>query len=148
MMTTGHENPMAIRRVAWVYVLVILLAGVFLRTVDLDGRCLWGDENESYNRANQPLSEVVLGLLHSSPHTPLYYSFLSGWLSFGKSDAYARTPSCFFGVASIFMAWLLLKRLASEKEAILATLLLALSPIHVMYSRLVREYALLSFLSL
>jgi hypothetical protein len=126
---------------------VILLLGITLRVADLDGRCFWVDEIESYEWGKMGLVSMVSFLIEHSPHLPLYPVVLHFWLKLGDSDSFARLLSLLFGVLSIYFAYKLISRICSKDVALVAAFFLAISPLHIMFSRIVREYALLSLLS-
>ena len=129
-------------------IILILFLGCVLRFVNLEGRCFWCDELESYNRVVQPVGEMLSELIRNTPRVPLYYTFLHFWLMFiGTSDAFARTLSSLFGVMTILVSYHFFRKLFDRKVALLSAFLLAISPFHIMLSRIVREYALVGLLS-
>jgi len=76
------------------------------------------------------------------------------WMHFfGTNEAAIRFPSLLFGVLSIYLIFLLGKKIFDEKVGLLASYLLAVSTIHIYYSQNARPYSmvacfvLLSFLS-
>ena len=131
-----------------VFLAFIIGLGLCLRVIDLDGKYFYCDEIESYDRARQGFTEVISSLIGGSPHLPLYESMLHLWLLMGNSDAFARLPSVVFGIASILLTWQLFKTISSQRIALFVALLFAVSPLHVMFSRMVREYSLLCMLSI
>ena len=130
----------------WVVILILILGSV-LRLANLEGRCFWCDELESYSRGIQPIMHMLSGLIRITPHIPLYYISLNFWLNFGTSDAFARTLSSIFGVMTILISYYFFKKLFDRKVALLSVFLLAISPFHIMFSRIVREYSLVCLLS-
>ncbi len=80
---------------------------------------------------------------------PLYELLLRFWMPPDGSDAWMRIPSAAFGVAAVWLAWILM-RARGQREAVAAAWLVALSPLLLMYSRIARAYSLacaLAFLS-
>ena len=144
MMVAYEQNKNRYRRAILLSLILILSFG--LRTANLGGKCFYCDEFESYNRASQQFMEVIRDLVGSSPHLPLYESILHFWLKLGKSEVFTRMPSVLFGIATILLTWGLLRILSCEKIAFLVAMLLAISPFHIMFSRMAREYSLLCFL--
>jgi len=63
------------------------------------------------------------------------------------SDAWMRLPSALLGIAAVAMAWGLM-RPAGGRAALFAVWFMALSPLHVMYSRIARPYSLACALAL
>lgn len=118
-------------------VLVITLAGV-LRLYHLGTESLWIDEGYSLRDA---LSHYSLTDIR-----PLYFRLLSFWMVFGKSEAWLRLPSAIFGILSVALLYILVDRLYGRRPAVLASLLLAVSPLHVNHSQEVRMYSLATML--
>ncbi|MDO9464375.1 MAG: glycosyltransferase family 39 protein [bacterium] len=130
----------------WIFILILIL-GSILRFINLEGRCFWCDELESYNRALQPASSMLANLIRNTPHIPLYYLLLHFWLNLGISDAFVRTLSSIFGVMTIIISYYFFKKLFDRKVALLSVFFLAVSPFHIMFSRMTREYSLVCLLS-
>ncbi len=72
---------------------------------------------------------------------PALYSYLQiPFISLLESSIFAsRLPSVLLGVISIFFSYLLIKQLLDRKYALLLSLLLAISPWHIMASRSTQE---------
>ncbi len=130
----------------WIFILILVL-GSILRFINLEGRCFWCDEFESYNRAIQSVGHMLSGLIRNTPHIPLYYLLLHFWLNLGTSDTFARTLSSIFGVMTILISYCFFKKLFDRKVALLSVFFLAVSPFHIMFSRMTREYSLVCLLS-
>ncbi len=88
-------------------------------------------------------------------HFPTYFIMMHYWMKlFGISEAAVRFPSVVFGVLSIWLVFLLAKRLFDEKIGLLAGYLFAVSMININYSQCGRPYSMstcfvvLSFLTL
>jgi uncharacterized membrane protein len=72
-----------------------------------------------------------------------------GWVRlFGDGEISIRLPSVIFGVASVPLVAMLARRIFGGRAALLAALLLALSPPHLWASQAARPYALTAFLAL
>jgi uncharacterized membrane protein len=80
-------------------------------------------------------------------HPPLYHFIIHFWSKLGSSEPFLRLPSVCFGVATIYIFYLLLKELTNEKLAVIAAWLLALSPLHIYFSQELRMYSLSALLS-
>jgi mannosyltransferase len=92
------------------------------------------------------------GLFHSVAHTegspPLYFILLDGWIRlFGGSEAGIRSLSALFGTATIPLAFVIGRRLASQRVGVVAAALVAFNPLLVWFSQEARPYALLVLLS-
>lgn len=135
-------------RTAWV---IILLLGVALRLQRLSWQPLWWDEGYSVYFATESLS-TMLRLTALDIHPPLYYLLLHFWFNLvgHTGPESARLLSVLIGVLSLpTMTWASLNLWPQQrKAALLATLLLAISPIHIYYSQEVRMYGLALLLTL
>ncbi|HEX6158608.1 MAG TPA: glycosyltransferase family 39 protein, partial [Thermoanaerobaculia bacterium] len=115
--------------------------GAWLRFEGLNEPSYWLDEmlgdQLTQRAAEQPWWRWLIGL--EREHGPLYY--LTQLLLPG------RVAAAIFGLATIPLVWLLAKRVHSGTAAAVCAVLLAVSPLHVYYSREARPYALLMMLT-
>jgi mannosyltransferase len=128
----------------------ILVIATLLRFVWLGRPSLWHDEIGAIELAREPgLQALFRSLVElDATRAPLHPVVLQGWISIvGHSDYAARSLSAIFGIASVIVIYRLGRQLHSEQVGILAAWLLALSPIAVHYSREIRMYSLLVFLT-
>jgi hypothetical protein len=91
-------------------------------------------------------------VLHRIPITesspPLYYVLAWLWTRvFGIGAAGIRSLSALLGTALVPVAFLIARRLGSQRAGLIAALLVAVNPFLVWYSEEARTYALLSLLS-
>jgi uncharacterized membrane protein len=133
--------------------LLILLAGTALRLFRLGADSLWYDETVSAYLAGSRLPEL---LRHTAGdiHPPGYYMLLRGWLALdgyptGHADLHgiglefaAAFFSLCFGVLLIALVYALARRVANQRSAVIAALLVAFSPYNVWYAQEVRMYTL------
>ncbi|MEJ5199707.1 MAG: glycosyltransferase family 39 protein, partial [Anaerolineae bacterium] len=133
--------------------LLVLLVGTALRLFRLGADSLWYDETVSTLLAGSPLPELIR---HTAGdiHPPLYYMLLRGWLiamgyPAGRADAHgiglefsAAFFSLFFGVLLIALTYVLARRFAGARVALIAAALVAFSPYHIWYGQEVRMYTL------
>jgi hypothetical protein len=94
----------------------------------------------------------VSGLFHSVAHTegspPLYFLLLDGWRRlFGGSEAGIRSLSALIGTATIPLAYVIGRRLATPRAGLVAAALVAFNPLLVWFSQEARPYGLLVLLS-
>lgn len=121
-------------------VLIVLLALV-LRLYRLGSEGLWIDEGFSLRDA------AHLSFLHET--RPLYFAFLSWWMSLGaQSEFWLRLPSALFGAASVGVLYLTGRRLLGSTTAVIASLFMAVSVLQVNHSREVRMYSLMALLAM
>jgi len=137
-------------------IILILVVALFFRLIDLNNSPsgLHADEASFLLNAKAILSTGMdedgrfLPLtLHSfiDPKPALYSYFQIPFVAlFGTSLLAARLPAALFGVASILVVYLMLKKMGQERLAIVVALLLSISPWHIVVSRATQE-VILSF---
>ncbi len=79
---------------------------------------------------------------------PVYFFLLRLWMQFGESEEWLRLFSVIFGTANIVLTYYLAKLVCGRKIALVASALMAFSPMEVHYSQLARMYTLGSFFAL
>ena len=121
---------------------IILMFAFVLRLYQLSKASLWMDELFSVAlRAQLPISEVVD--LTQEDHPPLYYAVLHYWLQFMGTSTFAiRLLSVLFGVLSILAIYLVGRRLFGTKVGMYSAVFMAISSMHLNYSRDARMYAM------
>lgn len=129
---------------------LILLLGLALRLINLNGRAIWYDEAFAVLYARRSLADMIYGTVTrvggaaADVHPLFYYFSLHYWMSvFGQSPLAVRLPSVLFGALTVGLAYLIGRALWDGKTGLLAAALVALSPFHVAYSQEARMYALL-----
>lgn len=129
-----------------VMIWLILLAAFALRMIKLD-QSLWLDEAINVNVARAlSFKSLVLDYSLSDFHPPLYHLLLRSWiLFFGSSEISVRIPSVILGVATVFVTYLIGRKLFENKTALIATTLMATSPLAIYYSQEARMYMLAAF---
>lgn len=138
----------------WPVIILITLLALGIRMVGLGSKGLWIDEADSLYFASQSFSDILYRLC--DPHPPGYYVILSGFLSLGRSEFWVRLPSAIADTLSIPLLYILTRELATvfaqpwldRRTAVLASLLLAVAPLHVWYAQEARMYALVAVLGL
>ncbi|MGB7085384.1 MAG: glycosyltransferase family 39 protein, partial [Phormidesmis sp.] len=132
------QTPKAIQRQHWILLGGIMLVATGLRFYQLGTESIWIDEQFSILDAES----LDLGT------RPLYYALLHVWMKFGSSDAWLRSLSIPFSLGCIGLTYLLARRLLSSSVGVVATLIMAVSPLFVGYAQEIRMYALSTFLGL
>jgi mannosyltransferase len=123
-------------------VVAVLAVGVVLRCITPGP--LWLDETLSVNIARLSPAEL-LRALHHDGSPPFYYLLLHGWMAlFGTGDQAVRSLSVVISVAQLPLFWLLARRLAGPRVALVTLLVAASSPFAVRYASETRMYGLLS----
>ena len=127
-------------------IVLILIAGLILRLFKLD-QSLWLDEaiNVTFVR-NLNLKSLIFDYSVGDFHPPLYHILMRGWiLLFGTSEIAVRLPSVILGLATVYVTYLIAKKLFENKTALISATLIATSPLHIYYSQEARMYMLAAF---
>ncbi|MCL6629403.1 MAG: glycosyltransferase family 39 protein, partial [Armatimonadetes bacterium] len=122
------------------YLLAVIGLALILRLYQLGVESLWGDEACSIRDATY---------LHiASWLRPVYYLILHAWirLGLGGNEFFLRLPATLFGVAGVWALYILGRRLFDRPVALLASVFMAVSVLHVNHSQEVRMYSLTTLL--
>ncbi|MFH1864200.1 MAG: glycosyltransferase family 39 protein [bacterium] len=125
---------------------LILLLGLILRLISLN-QSFWLDEaTTSYAASQLSFSGIITKFSPADFHPPLYYLVLRGWsMVFGFSEVSLRIPSVIFGVATIYVVYLIAKEIECKFPEVAAALL-ATSGLHIYYSQEARMYGMVTLL--
>ncbi|MDO8638924.1 MAG: glycosyltransferase family 39 protein, partial [Candidatus Daviesbacteria bacterium] len=125
---------------------IITGIALILRLICLN-QSLWLDEAINVLSAkNLDLISFVTKYPIGDYHPPGYFFLLWVWShTFGFSEISVRLPSVFFGVGTVILTYLIGKSLFNKKIGIIASFLLAVSPLHIYYSQEARMYSLSTF---
>ncbi len=152
-MVTYKDRSGLSGRIRWhlvaVAAIVALAAG--LRFYALAQESLWFDEAFSVSVAQWNPQHVIFDLTRLGLRTTdrnLFHLMLHYALGVSRSEVGVRFIPALSGVLSVVAIYAVGKRLFGLPIALLAALLLAISPVHVWYSREARGYALLTLLGL
>ncbi len=131
----------------WPVVLTLTVVALVLRVIGLGDQSLWTDEMHTLAVAGVPRAPEIppwhLSDLLLVTQGPLFMLLVHAWSRLvGMSDAALRVLPVIFAVATIPPFYALAERLAGARPAILATLLLAVSPFHIWYAQELRGYSL------
>jgi 4-amino-4-deoxy-L-arabinose transferase-like glycosyltransferase len=138
---------------------IILVLGAVLRVHDVERRTLNHPEVYSpgidlpWNLSNPnprfTLWQTLAGTIAGEPHPPGYYIVMLAWTKlFGSSIFSLRLPSLLFGVASIFLIYVLAIHTENTLTGILAAAMLAGNGLHLYWSQTARMYSMGCFLAL
>lgn len=130
--------------------LAILAAAAFLRFDHLGAPSYWldeilGDILTTRYAASAPWWHWLTGL--EREHGPLYYAAQLAARAFGHNEWAGRLPATLFGLAAIPIVFGAARAAGGWVAGIAAAIVLAVSPLHVYYSRDARPYALLMLLT-
>jgi 4-amino-4-deoxy-L-arabinose transferase-like glycosyltransferase len=124
--------------------LIVVFAAV-LRLWSLGAKSLWYDEAYSLFMARHSLREMVGMLATYDNHPPLYYAFLHLWMRLvGDGDVAVRLPSAAASLGAVVATFLLARRVADGRVAVLAATLMAVSPFQVVAAQEARMYPFLT----
>jgi len=147
----------------WLSVVWITILALAIRLAWLGSKSLWVDEADSFYFASHTFPEIFSRLC--DPHPPGYYALLRVSLALGHSEFWVRLPSAVAGALAVPMLYALgllaapvsgasqlgaafSMRGLDRRTGVLASLLLAVAPLHVWYSQEARMYALVTTLGL
>jgi mannosyltransferase len=149
-----RTRPMVTARsshaVGWPWIAPALMASLAfaLRLAFINHESVSGDEAFSMVTSRMPLTRMLPTLIHDYVHPPLHYFVLRGWFAItGFGLFQARLLSAIFGVLAIVFLYLLAEYLFDRRTAVLASLLLSISQLSVMYGQEARPYAQFQFLA-
>ena len=127
-------------------IVLILVFGLILRLVSLN-QSLWLDEATSALVAKMSVGDIFTKFLPGDFHPPLYYLVLKYWSSlFGYSEVSLRIPSVIFGVATVYLIYLIAIKVFNKQMALMAAVLMTTSGLAIYYSQEARMYPLAAFL--
>ena len=132
----------------WIWLALVTATAALLRARGLND-ALWTDEIRTLvDSVRLPLSRIVTTFPGDNQHT--LYSVLAHVSVgvFGEHPWSLRLPAMFFGILSVPMLYVFACELVPRTEALLASLLLAVSYHHVWFSQNARGYSTLAFLAL
>ena len=151
--TTARQH--FLKRRDRVILLVILLAALCLRLWGLAAKSLWLDEILTVENTMKPYSttlrsygEMIGHLKKFEAHPPAYQSLIWLWLHAGRGDEFARFPSVVAGCISVWLSYLIARRLLGRRAAAVTALLMAVSAFQIYFSQEARLFALLNALFL
>jgi uncharacterized membrane protein len=123
---------------------LILLLGAALRFYDLGAESYWIDEISTIIEGQQNLQQLFTSGKLNQP--PAYYLPFHFWLQiFGDTEVSTRSFSVLFGLASVFLTYVVGKELFDEKIGLLGALLMAVSEFQIYHSQTTRFYSFFEF---
>ncbi len=129
------------------YLAIILAVGAVARLVYITKADIWHDEGYTMMITGFNPIEIIERTARDV-HPPLYYLATHAWQwMFGTSELATRSFSAACGLATIVLAYLLMRKLFTEGTARLAALFVALGPFAVRYSDEARMYGMAAMLA-
>ncbi len=127
-------------------VILITVAGGWLRVYLLGSKGMWLDETFSVWVANHSVADMLQWIVKIDQHPPLYYLVLHYWIALtGDAPYHARLLSALFGAATIPVIYLIGKRLSGAVVGLAAAVFLAFSLFNIYYAQETRMYTFLTF---
>src|SRR3990167_811547 len=121
---------------------VILLGAAALRLYNLEEESLWLDESFTLTYSSQLINDLV-ETLQKDVHPIGYYlpqHLLIDY--FGTGEISLRILSVFFGILSVYLTYVLARKIFSWKEGLLAAFFMAISYTSILYSQEAKMYGM------
>ncbi len=140
---TPRNTQYAIRNTTFLPLLAITLLSFALRLYHLDAQPIWWDEAISIHLATSSLASLLADRA-AHVHPPLYFLLLKAWVAIAGVSAFSvRFFSAWFNTLLVPAVYAFANRRISRRTGQFAALLIALSPLYIVYSQEARVYALL-----
>ena len=140
---SGTIGKLTASDIAWV--LFVVFIGLTARLLHIDSQPFWLDEALTYQRIHLGLDGLIADSF-SNRHMPSYFLMLQLFSQFDSNNVWLRVPSALFGTLSVGVVFAIARRIAGRPAAIVAGLLMALSPLQVQYGQEARSYTLVTLL--
>lgn len=124
--------------------LLILTLALILRLINLN-QSFWLDEAAQALESVRPFTQQFT--IPNDFHPPLYHLLVHAFTYISTSDWWLRLSSVLPGILTVWLVHKITLKLSNPPTALLAALLLAISPYHIYYSQELRMYALSAFLA-
>ncbi|MFH1053662.1 MAG: glycosyltransferase family 39 protein [Candidatus Woesearchaeota archaeon] len=126
----------------------VLIIALFLRMYNLGEESYWLDEANSIRQSQESFGKSM-EMVKKDTHLPLYTILLHFWVHmFGTTEFVTRLLSVIIGVFSVVLIYFIGKKLFNANIGLIASLILALSPVAIYYSQETRLYNLSVFLTM
>lgn len=124
-------------------ILLILILALALRLVNLN-QSLWHDEASQALMSLRPIGYILFER-GGDFHPPFFYLLSHLWLYIGRDEIWLRILPVIFSVSTIFVVYLLTKKVFNLKIALLSSLLISINPFDIYYAQEFRMYSAASF---
>jgi 4-amino-4-deoxy-L-arabinose transferase-like glycosyltransferase len=123
--------------------LLLTIAGAWLRLSHLGAKSLWLDEGATVALIRASWQHFAWVWWHGEASLQtIYFLLMRGWIHLGDSETWLRLPSALFGIATIPLLYVVARKFMNVEPALAAAALMAFSPTHVYYSQEARGYTL------
>jgi mannosyltransferase len=128
-------------------VLVLAWLAFSLRVVGLGFQSLWRDEVDALRFATRALPQLLEMFSRPGENGPAYFLALRPWLAAsGHTEFALRFPSAWAAALAIPVIYVLVRRLAGERPALITAILAATAPYLIWYGQEAKMYAALTLL--
>lgn len=125
--------------------LILTVAGFFLRFYQLDFNSLWLDEAFTYYASNESLLQIWETTKTGDFHPPLFHWIEHFMLYFGNNEFILRFVPAVVGSLTIPIFFLFGKEIMNKQVGLISAALLTFSPFHLYYSQEAYSYSLVVF---
>lgn len=125
---------------------IILILAFLFRIISIN-QSLWLDEAINVLAVKQfSLVDLVTKYAVADFHPPGWFAILWIWGKlFGYSEISVRFPSIIFAILTVYLVYLIGKKLFNANLGLIAALLISINPLHIYYSQEARMYSLAAF---
>lgn len=123
------------------WLIIILMVGFLIRLVRIGSRSIIYDDAFTILLSRRPFQEIVAGTA-ADTMPPLFYFLLHIWGKVSQSIIWLRLLPILLSVLSIWLLFLIVKKVTSKEAALWAAGLAAISPILYYHAQDVRMYSL------
>lgn len=124
----------------------LFLLSLFLRSLFLGAKCFWADEMWLLALAEHDLLYIRDYIAVTEINPPLFYWMMKGWIHLvGTNESAVRVIPMIFGSLTPILFYWFLSSFTTRKRAFCASLLLAISPFHILFSQLAKVYTVMGF---
>jgi mannosyltransferase len=142
METKPHRLDELIQKWNNLPLFLIIITGFLLRLIKVDTRGIWYDDAFSILLANRPITDIIRGTA-ADTMPPVYYFLLHIWGLVSQQFWFLRSLNILLSTGSIYLIYILVKKLSNQKAAILAGFLTAISPFQIFHAQELRMYVVL-----
>lgn len=123
----------------------IIIVAFFLRVIALNQHDFWFDEAFTYHSSKISIPDIFKIVLTDN-NPPLYYLLMHFVINVSTNEIFLRIPSLISSILTIFVIYLFLKKHLNQKVALLASMLIACSPLAIYLATEARPHSLAVFL--
>lgn len=125
------------------------LAGLALalRFFHLGAWSFWEDEALTILLARQSILRLISTVVSADVHPPLYFLLVKAFMIVGQNEFIVRLPSALCSTGAVAVLYLIGRDMFDERVGLVGALLMAISPLQLLYAQEARMYAQLLLLT-